>query len=181
MFLFAGWLSKKSAVTNPRIRRLGFDHLDRRELLTVAPLGPVLETPVELITDGSAVPSEVGPPIDAPPTDSESYSQMTDGSGGDEGGGGGSEDPPQTSPPFLYDFVFGEQSGIYTFSGSVIDNEDPFNLTVYFGGIISGAMCSVDYDGHFSFSIELENPTGMVTAIVQDGEGLWSNQCWANV
>lgn len=181
MFLFAGLLSKKSAGPIARTRRLGFDQLDRRELLTVAPLGPVLETaPVELVTDASTVPSEVAPPIDAAPTDTETYNQTTDDSGGGEGGGG-SEDPPQPSPPYLYDFTVGNQDNIYTFSGSVIDNEDPFNLTVYFGGIISGAMCSVDYDGHFSFMIELQNPSGMVTAIVQDGEGLWSNQAWTNV
>lgn len=170
--MFRSLLGKKSARTNSRNRRLGFDHLEGRELLTTVPIETVVET--ALVTLEEPVSSEVAPPSELAPSNTEStYSQI-----GDEGGGGGGGEEEPTSPPFLFDFAVTYASNIYTFSGSVIDDEDPFQLTVYFGGIISGAFCNVDYDGRFSFSIELENPSGMVTAIVQDGDGLWSNQAW---
>lgn len=174
MVLFRSLLDKKSARTSFRSRRLGFDHLEGRELLTTLPIAPVVET--ELVTLAEPVSSEFAPPSALAPSDSEpTYSQFSDEGGG--GGGGGGEEEP-ASPPFLYDFAVTYASNLYTFSGSVIDDEDPFQLTVYFGGIISGANCTVDYDGRFSFTIELNEPSGMVTAIVQDGDGLWSNQAW---
>jgi hypothetical protein len=72
-------------------------------------------------------------------------------------------------------------ANLYTFSGHVLDNGDPSQLTIYFGGLISGAFDSVNSDGSFSFTIELEDPMGYVTAMVLDGEGLWSNEVAALV
>lgn len=170
MVLFHSLLGTKGARTNSRTRLLGFDHLERRELLTTIPMETEVET--ALVTLAEPVPSEVASL--APSNTESTYSQFSDEGGG---GGGGGEEVPST-PPFLFDFTWTSESNYYIFTGSVIDDEDPFQLTVYFGGIISGNTCTVNYDGTFSFSIELESPSGMVTAIVQDGDGLWSNQAW---
>jgi hypothetical protein len=179
MSLFDVVVRKKSVGKNARTRRLGFDALEGRQLLAVVPIVDWVETaPIEPVdTAITELTSEVVPAGDLVPTDPgiTSYLQIPDdGSGGGNGGEGGEEHQP--SPPFLFDFWWSSESGVYTFTGTVLDDQEPFLLTVYFGGAISGETCSVDFDGTFSFSIELENPYGLVTAMVQDADGLWSNQ-----
>lgn len=199
-----------------RFRQVGFDQLERRELLTGLPEFPsftefVDPGPQPPPTEQSGSPTEfqssfdVAPPSDPPPPTGGTGFEET-GSGFDEGGPGGSgfgesgsgfgeggsgsgeggsgfeeggsgfEEGGQTNPPYIFDFGWSVEGNIYTFTGHVIDNQDPFMLTVNFGGLLSGSWAYVEYDGSFSFTQQLDEPFGCVTAITQDAEGLWSNQ-----
>jgi hypothetical protein len=91
------------------------------------------------------------------------------GSGGSGSGGG-------DTAPVIHNFDWTMGNGYYTFSGSVADDEEVSGLTIIFGGLLQGEFASVQQDGTFSFSINLENPIGEVTSIVQDYDELWSEE-----
>ena len=197
MLLFDRLLGKNSARSHSpkRFRQMAFDQLEGRELLTTVPVelvvqnamadlvsmvalpdsGADLATVLELDTWASFGPVEFTP-LEAP---LESEIAPTEGAFTDEGGEGEWED--QSSPPWIYNFECHFDVGIYTFTGFVIDDGDPFELTIHFGGLLEGATGWVDYDGSFSFSIQLDDPMGVVTATVVDGQGLWSNQAMVYV
>jgi hypothetical protein len=102
-----------------------------------------------------------------------SGSSSGSGSGGSgSGSGSGSGD----TAPVIHDFTWSMGNSQYTFSGSVTDDEDVYGLTIVFGGLLQGEIATVQQDGTFSFSINLENPIGEVTSIVQDYDQLWSEE-----
>lgn len=103
---------------------------------------------------------------------------VVDGSGGGSSfaPGPGPGGPPPNAAPVIHDFDYSYDNGVYTFVGTVTDDTDPFGLTINFGGLLDGKSAIVGEYGEFSFSIELENPNGGATSIVQDLGGLWSNE-----
>jgi hypothetical protein len=189
MYSFANWLGggKSSRSESPkRYRRIGFDQLEGRELLTSAPIPSLISIDLtqfvqkvvqEMGTSPAATSMDAGEIVDSGTSDIVPAEDLSSSEGEPtESDVDQSPMESEASPPSLYDFDWYSEDNLYTFTGFVFDNGDPFELTIYFGGLISGATCWVDYDGHFSFTIQLDDPVGVVTAIVQDGEGLWSNE-----
>lgn len=194
-------LGKNSARTQSpkRFRQVGFDQLEARELLTTASVEPVVQATLSDFMQ-SDMPKLIGPqplvvsewedlatfgPVEFTPLEAPTTSEYTPTEGefteSNFSGGGDSEWEDQSSPPWIYDLDWYSEFGIYTFTGYVIDDGDPFELTIHFGGLLDGATGWVNYDGTFSFSIQLDDPMGVVTATVVDGEGLWSNQAMVYV
>jgi|GEM_PF-3833284 len=147
-----------------RVRRLQFDSLEPRALLTGllgTTLGTITETvaaPVEtavpdMVEEAAAVEEPAAAPLE------EVASSFMDGQG----------------PTLMY--LNWYTDGIdYYFYGYVADDGDLSLATIHFGGIISGASTEVFSDGSFNFGIHLDDPCGEVTAVALDSDYNWSNQ-----
>ena len=152
-----------------RTRRLAFDTLESRQLLTA--LESVAATIEPETNTGEAV--DVAAPLD-------SSGEAVAPSSEDFGGGEMYSMESGSAPELLY-FDWMVEDNIYTFFGYVTDDADVTQITIYFGGEISGAQTEVYSDGSFFCGIYLESPCGIVTAQAQDADGLWSNQIWVNI
>jgi hypothetical protein len=111
---------------------------------------------------------------------SNGYSGVSNGYGGSSNGyGGGST---STSGPIITDFVGVQGSGMWTFTGHVVDSVSPEASTVYFGGVLNGRTTLVCGDNNFMLQIDLPDGTqGTATAQMVDWRGLSSNVAMFNV
>ena len=96
-------------------------------------------------------------------------------------GGGG-----QGQAPVITNFSCRAASGLWTFSGTVLDDA-PAGLTVRFGGApasLQGQSAVTDSGGNFSFSVVLQtngSDTGTATADTTDTDGNSSNTATCDV
>jgi hypothetical protein len=160
---------------NRQSRRLTRENLERRCVLSVAPLevesdvpalesyiaaepeiGPV-EPAVEDATDAGSVPPEAADPY---------FSDgVGDGSGGEEG------EEENTAPQLVtFDVQLDlEDENYLILSGTVADDGSLESCMVRFGGLIAGSAL-VASDGSFELRIERPGYSGVITATASDGE-----------
>jgi hypothetical protein len=103
---------------------------------------------LNLITIGMPAPPTDPPPTDPPPTDPPPTDPPP-------------TDPPPTDPPLnaapqILDFAFTRTGSFYVFTGRVIDDTDPTDYSITFGGLLEGYSVLVGADDSFSFSIQID-------------------------
>ncbi len=89
-------------------------------------------------------------------------------------------DPPQqNSPPTIIEFTAVEdpvEAGLWTFTGQVVDDEDPAGLEVWFGGILEEEpSVYTDEIGFFELTVALGTRIGTASAETEDRDGAPSN------
>jgi len=105
---------------------------------------------------------------------------LVGGAGVDTLNAGGQEGDIIADAPTISSFRAVEGPTLWTFTGTVTDDDVVVGLTITFGGILSGYTATVMSDGSFEFSIDLEQ-VGTVTAQTTDFEGLDSDLVWTIV
>jgi hypothetical protein len=93
------------------------------------------------------------------------------------------ESNPGNKPPKITNFSASHSNGMWTFSGTVVD-ETPGGLTVTFGGAIPamvGRTVTTNANGSFSLTVNLNGDDGEVSAITTDPQGLTSPYAYTTV
>ena len=155
---------RRESQPQSRSRHLSFDSLEFRDLLTtLAPLALPTDPPVDNAVTAVVVASSSSP---TPPA-------ALEGEGDDEPVFN-QQSPQSGTPPTITYFTWEMDGSNYIFSGYVTDDKPVEQITVYFGGLVSGTT-QVCTGGYFSLGFTWGTQIGYVTAQAQDGDGLWSN------
>jgi hypothetical protein len=156
-------------------RRLSFEQLDARRLLAADVAEPVEETVAYVAPDPAEITSQSSP-------DSPLWGDSTKVAGGaasmSSGDGYGGYGGYGFIPPEISGFTCYESSpGVWTFTGSVSDDEGVSGLMVEFGGVLEGQSTMVREDGTFEFTMLLPpNTMDIATAVVTDWDGIRSEE-----
>ena len=111
---------------------------------------------------------------------SNGYGGVSNGYGGSSNGYGGVS--TSTNGPIITDLVGVQGSGMWTFTGHVVDSVSPEECTVSFGGVPHGLTAIVCGDNNFMLSVDLPDGTqGSAIAQMVDWQGLSSNVAMFNV
>jgi hypothetical protein len=158
------FLSRRKSQPKARTRTLHFDSLESRAVLTA--IGAAVLPVTEALDDSSVTLQTANGASDLTDNDSGYTPQAPSQSAG---------------APTITWFNWEMDGATYIFYGSVIDDKPVTEITVHFGGIVSGST-EVCEGGYFALAFFWGTEMGDVTAQAQDADGLWSNiaTVWAS-